>query len=42
MLLHHSQVGCVIGKGGGKIKELREVMMFFLLTGANRNKVNLR
>lgn len=25
LLLHHSQVGCVIGKGGGKIKELREV-----------------
>lgn len=25
MLVHQSQAGCVIGKGGSKIKELREV-----------------
>ncbi|KAL7306035.1 hypothetical protein TKK_0001500 [Trichogramma kaykai] len=27
MLVHQSQAGCVIGKGGGKIKELREINM---------------
>lgn len=25
MLVHQSQAGCIIGKGGLKIKELREV-----------------
>jgi hypothetical protein len=25
LLYHHTQVGCIIGKGGAKIKELREV-----------------
>lgn len=25
LLFHHTQVGCIIGKGGAKIKELREV-----------------
>jgi len=25
MLVHQSQAGCIIGKGGYKIKELREV-----------------
>ncbi|KAF7399041.1 hypothetical protein HZH66_006938 [Vespula vulgaris] len=28
MLVHQSQAGCVIGKGGLKIKELREVSYF--------------
>lgn len=28
MLVHQSQAGCVIGKGGLKIKELREVSHF--------------
>ncbi|KAK2576771.1 hypothetical protein KPH14_005415 [Odynerus spinipes] len=28
MLVHQSQAGCVIGKGGLKIKELREVSQF--------------
>lgn len=26
MLVHQSQAGCVIGKGGNKIKKLREVL----------------
>lgn len=25
LLFHHTQVGCIIGKAGAKIKELREV-----------------
>ena len=25
LLVHQSQAGCIIGKGGGKVKELREV-----------------
>ena len=25
LLFHHTVVGCIIGKGGAKIKELREV-----------------
>lgn len=25
MLVHQSQAGCIIGKGGLKVKELREV-----------------
>lgn len=25
LLIHQSQAGCIIGKGGQKIKELREV-----------------
>lgn len=25
VLVHQSQAGCIIGKGGGKVKELREV-----------------
>lgn len=28
MLVHQSQAGCIIGKGGLKIKELREVSHF--------------
>lgn len=31
MLIHQSLAGCVIGKGGSKIKELRDVSNFFLL-----------
>lgn len=30
MLVHQSQAGCVIGKGGLKIKELREVSVIYL------------
>lgn len=28
MMIHQSQAGCVIGKGGYKIKELREVRIY--------------
>lgn len=31
MLLHQSLAGCVIGKGGSKIKELRDVSYFFFI-----------
>lgn len=27
MLVHQSQAGCIIGKGGLKVKELREVSL---------------
>lgn len=28
MLVHQSQAGCIIGKGGLKVKELREVSLY--------------
>lgn len=31
LLIHQSLAGCVIGKGGGKIKEIRDVSKFNLL-----------
>jgi predicted RNA-binding protein YlqC (UPF0109 family) len=30
VLFHHSQVGSIIGKGGSKIKELREVSFIII------------
>lgn len=29
MLVHQSQAGCIIGKGGLKVKELREVSIVY-------------
>lgn len=26
LLVHQSQIGCIIGRGGAKVKELREVL----------------
>lgn len=31
MMIHQSQAGCVIGKGGSKIREIREVSFYLLL-----------
>lgn len=31
MLVHQSQAGCIIGKGGLKVKELREVNMYYII-----------
>lgn len=31
MMIHQSQAGCVIGKAGYKIKEIREASSFFFL-----------
>lgn len=31
MLVHQSQAGCIIGKGGLKVKELREVSLIYFL-----------
>ena len=30
LLVHQSQAGCIIGRGGDKIKELRQVIFFVL------------
>ena len=35
LLVHQSQAGCIIGKGGYKIKELREVADSLLLVISN-------
>lgn len=35
MLVHQSQAGCIIGKGGLKVKELREVSLIHI------NKINI-
>lgn len=32
MMVHESLAGCIIGKGGQKIKEIREVMYMNFLT----------
>lgn len=31
MLVHQSQAGCIIGKGGLKVKELREVSLALMI-----------
>jgi hypothetical protein len=31
LLVHQSQAGCIIGRGGDKIKELRHVYCFFFI-----------
>lgn len=40
MLIHQSLAGCVIGKGGSKIKELRDVSSFFFFIILIRNLLN--
>jgi predicted RNA-binding protein YlqC (UPF0109 family) len=35
VLFHHSQVGSIIGKGGSKIKELREVSFIMIIITLN-------
>lgn len=37
LLIHQSLAGCVIGKGGGKIKEIRDVSTFYSCFGVGRS-----
>jgi hypothetical protein len=41
LLVHQSQIGCIIGRGGAKVKELREVLQTEHLSNQSRLMMSL-